>query len=122
MSWQGILAAILIVLAIFVARQMANAQPDKEVVEDRTTTTTKTEPCCPSSQKTITKPRPVRPLCCRDRVGCRPAACPPVRVRWPRPNRWCGPGWCRPWPRRHCEDWFEAHWERPPFDDWDDRW
>jgi hypothetical protein len=98
MSWQGIFAAVLIVLAIFVARQMANARPHHY------------------PQKTITEP--VRHLCCRP--ICRPAACPTVRVRWWRPDRWCPPRWCRPWPRRHCDGWYEARWERPPF--WDDRW
>jgi Astacin (Peptidase family M12A) len=83
-------------------------------------------PAPPRSQNSITEPRPVRPLCCRDRGGgdpfCRPAACPTVRVRWPQPDRWCRPRSCRPWPRRHCDGWFEARWDNPPFDDWDDRW
>jgi hypothetical protein len=83
-------------------------------------------PAPPRSQKSITETTPVRPLCCRDREGggpfCRPAACPAVRVRWPRPDRWCRPEWCRPSPRRYCDGWFEARRERPPFDDWDDRW
>jgi hypothetical protein len=90
----------------------------------RTTTTTNTEPCSPRSQKTITEPRPDRPRCCGDRWGagrfCRPDVCPAVRVSWPRPDRWCRPGWCRPRPRRHCDGWIEHGWERPPFDDWDD--
>ena len=85
-------------------------------------TTIKTEPCYPRTQRTITEPRPVCPLCCQDGVGCPPAACPAVRVRWPRPDRWCRPGWCRPWPRRDCDGWFEDRWERPPFDWEDDRW
>ena len=83
-------------------------------------------PATPRSQKSITEPRPVRPLCCQDSGGggpfCRPAACPTVRVRWPQPDRWCRPRWCRPWPRRHCDGWFEARRESPPFDGWDDRW
>jgi hypothetical protein len=91
-----------------------------------TRTTIRTEPCSPSSQKTITEPRRVRPLCCPDRVGggsiCRPAACPTVRLSGRRPDRWCRPGWCRPWPWRHCDGWFEARWEHPPFDDWNDSW
>jgi Astacin (Peptidase family M12A) len=88
------------------------------------TTTTKTEPCSPRSQNTIAERRAVRPQCCQDRRGggpfCRPAACPTVRVRWPQPDRRCRPGWCRPWPVRHCDGWFEDRWERPPFDDLDD--
>jgi astacin (peptidase family M12A) len=96
-------------------------------VGDRTTTTTKTEPCSPRSQNTITEPRPDRPRCCQDRWGadrfCRPDACPTIRVSWPRPDRWCPPGWCRPRPRRHCDGRIEDGWERPSFDDWDDdRW
>jgi len=83
-------------------------------------------PATPRSQKSITEPRPVRPLCCQDGGGggpfCRPAACPTVRVRWPQPDRWCRPRSCRPWPRRHCDGWFEARRESPPFDGWDDRW
>ena len=83
-------------------------------------------PATPRSQKSITEPRPVRPLCCQDGGGggpfCRPAACPSVRVRWPQPDRWCRPRSCRPWPRRHCDGWFEARRESPPFDGWDDRW
>jgi hypothetical protein len=95
-------------------------------VGDRTTTTTKTEPCSPGSQRTVTEQRPARPPCCgnSERTGsfCGPAACPAVRVSWPRSDRWCRPGRCRPWPRRHCDGWFEARWERPRFADWDDRW
>jgi hypothetical protein len=90
----------------------------------RTTTTTKAEPCSSRSQKTIAEPRPVRPLCCRDRVGgdpfCRAAACPAIRVGWPRPDRWCRAEWCRPRPRRQCDSWIEDGWERPPFPDRDD--
>jgi hypothetical protein len=93
-------------------------------VGDRTTTTTKTEPCSPGSQTTITEPRPDRPRCCEDRWGagrfCRPDVCPTIRVSWPRPDRWCRPARCRPRPRRHCDGWIEDGWERPPFDDWDD--
>jgi hypothetical protein len=94
---------------------------------DRTTTTTvKTEPCSLRSQKTMTEPSSIRPPCCWDGEAsnppCRPAACPAVGVRWPRPDRWCRPGWCRPWPRPRCDRWLEARWERPPFDGWDDRW
>jgi hypothetical protein len=92
-----------------------------------TTTTTNTEPCSPRSQKTITEPRPDRPRCCGDRWGadrfCRPDVCPAIRVSWPRPDRWCRPGWCRPRPPRHCDGWIDDGWERPRFDDWDDdRW
>jgi Astacin (Peptidase family M12A) len=95
-------------------------------VGDRTTaTTTNTEPCSPRSRKTMTEPRPDRPRCCGDRWDagrfCRPDACPAIRVSWPRPDRWCRPGWCRP--RRHCDGWIEDGWERRPSDDWDDdRW
>ena len=93
-------------------------------VGDRTTTTTRTEACSPDSQTTITEPRPDRPRCCGDRWGadrfCRPDLCPTIRVSWPRPDRWCRPGWCRPRPRRHCDGWIEDGWERPSFDDWDD--
>ena len=82
---------------------------------------------CPTSQTTITEPRPHRPRCCQDGWGggrfCRPDVCPTVRVSWPRPDRWCRPGGCRPRPRRHCDGWIEDGWERPPFDDRDDdRW
>jgi hypothetical protein len=60
-------------------------------VGDRTTTTAKTEPCYPRSQKTITEPRPDRPRCCQDRWGgghfCRPDVCPTIRVSWSRPDR-----------------------------------
>jgi hypothetical protein len=91
----------------------------------RTTTTSKTEPCSPRSQTTATEPS-VRSPCCWDREAgdrfCRPGACPAVRVRWPRPERWCRPGWCRPWPQRQCDGWSEARWEHPPFEGWDDRW
>lgn len=59
--------------------------------------------------------RPPRPICPPDR--CRR----PVKVNWPRPDRWCQPGWCRPWPRPRplCDrdGWSEG---RPPFDDWDE--
>jgi len=96
-------------------------------VGDRTTTTTtNTEPCSPRSPNTITEPRPDHPRCCQDRWGagrCRPDVCPAIRVSWPRPDRWCRSGWCRPRPRRHCDGWIEDGWERPPFDDRDgDRW
>jgi hypothetical protein len=91
---------------------------------DRTTTTTKTEPCSPGFQNTMTEPRPDRPRCCGDKWDagrfCRPDACPTIRVSWPRPDRWCRPGWCRPRPRRHCDGWIEDGSERPPFGDWDD--
>jgi hypothetical protein len=91
-----------------------------------TTTTTNTEPCSPRSPNTITEPRPDHPECCQDRSGagrCRPDVCPASRVSWPRPDRWCRPGWCRPRPRRHCDGWIEDGWQRPPFDDRDgDRW
>jgi hypothetical protein len=96
-------------------------------VGDRTTTTTKTEPCPTGDQQTIIlPPSPDRPLCCHvhqpRRPLCRPDVCPTVRVSWPRPDRWCRPGRCRPWPQRHCDGWFEDRWERPPFDWEDDRW
>ena len=90
-------------------------------VGDQTTTTTKTEPCPPLSQKTITEPSPIRPLCCRDREArdsfCR--SCRAVRVRWPRPDDWCRPGRCRAWSRNGCDGRLDARWERPPYDDWD---
>jgi hypothetical protein len=90
-------------------------------VGDQTTTKTRTEPCPPPI---ITKPPPDRDRCCDvqrpHRPLCRPDTCRPVRVSWPRPDRWCQPGWCRPWPRarRLCDrdGWIE---DRPPFDDWD---
>jgi hypothetical protein len=92
-----------------------------------TTTTTNPEPCSPRSQNTIAEPRPDRPGCCHDRRSadrfCRPDECPAIRVSWPRSDRWCRPGWCRPRPSRHCDGWIEDGWGRPPFDDWDDdRW
>jgi hypothetical protein len=93
-------------------------------VGGRTTTSTRTEPCASRLQTTIAEPRPVRPLCCRDRVGgdpfCRPGACPAIRVGWPRPDRWCRDGWCRPRPPRQCVDWIGYGGEPPPFDDRDD--
>lgn len=95
---------------------------------DRTTTTTKTEPCPTGDQQTIILPPPPdHSLCCNvqrpRRPLCHPDVCPPVRVNWPRPDRWCQSGWCRPRPRRLCGDWIEDGWGRPPFDDRDDdRW
>ena len=114
------------------ASSLASAEPcvrtitTSTKVGDRTTTTTiKTEPCSPRFQKTITEPSFRRP-CCWDgearRPFCRRTACPAVGVRWPRPDGWCRPRWCRPWPRPHCDGWVEARWERPPFDGWDGRW
>ena len=92
-------------------------------VGDRTTTTSKTEPCAgrepptPDASLCCSVQRPRRPICPPDR--CRPA----VRVNWPRPDRWCRSEWCRPWPRPRplCDrdGWIE---DRPPSDDWDDRW
>ncbi len=88
-------------------------------VGDQTTTTTRTEPCS-WRQKTIAEPRPVRPLCCRDRVGgdsfCRGAACPTMRVSWPRPDGWCRSEWCRPRSRHQCDGWIADGWRRPPFE------
>jgi hypothetical protein len=83
-----------------------------------TKTTTKTEPC-PDDRRP-----PVSAHCCHEKIvvarPCYPDGCRrPVKVNWPRPDRWCQPGWCRPWPRRHCDGWIEDGWERPPFDDWD---
>jgi hypothetical protein len=73
-------------------------------IGDRTTTTTRTESCSPSSPTTITERRVVRPLCCR--------------VRLQRADAWCRSPWCRP--RRDCDDgWFEARRQRVPVDDWD---
>jgi hypothetical protein len=94
---------------------------------DRTTTTTKTHPCLPGGREIITEPPPDRRRCCHDewrgRRFCRPDVCPTNRVSWPRPDRWCRPGWRRPRPRLHCDSWIEDGWERPPFDDWDgNRW
>jgi len=114
------------------ASSLASAEPcvrtitTSTKVGDRTTTTTiKTEPCSPRFQKTITEPSFRRP-CCWDgearRPFCHRTACPAVGVRWPRPDGWCRPRWCRPWPRPHCDGWVEARWERPPFDGWDGRW
>src|SRR5260370_28580155 len=62
-------------------------------VGDRTTTTTKTEPCSPDSQTTIIEPRPDRPRCCADGWGagrfCRPDVCPTSQttITEPRPCR-----------------------------------
>jgi hypothetical protein len=91
-----------------------------------TTTTSKTQSCPPGGRDRVIEPFPDRRRCCHDewrgRRFCRPDVCPTVRVTWPRPDRWCRPGWFRPSPRRHCDGWIEDGWERPPFDDWDDRW
>jgi hypothetical protein len=80
-----------------------------------TTTTTRTGPC-PDDQRP-----PVSTQCCREKIvvtrPCYPGGCrPPVKVSWPRPDRWCRSGWCRPRPRPLCErdGWGD--------DDWDDRW
>jgi hypothetical protein len=75
------------------------------------------------AQKKLSEQRPVPHWCCRDgRDGnyCR-SSCPPVRITWSRPHRRCPLRWCRPWPRRSCDDWFEARWG-PPFEYWDDGW
>jgi Astacin (Peptidase family M12A) len=97
-------------------------------VGDQTTETTKTEPCTSGG-----RPIPGDQQCCQERRCCHekkvvarpcyPDGCrPPVKVNWPRPDRWCRSEWCRPWPRPRplCEreGWIE---DRPPFDDWDDR-
>jgi hypothetical protein len=96
-------------------------------VGDRTIETTKTEPCAPGG-----RPIPSDQQCCQERKCCHekivaarpcyPDGCRrPVKVNWPRPDRWCQPGWCRPWPRPRplCDrdGWIE---DRPPFDDWDE--
>lgn len=84
-----------------------------------TTTTTKTEPC-PDDRRP-----PVSTQCCQEKIvvapSCHHDRCrPPVKVNWPRPDRWCQSEWCRPRPRPLCdrEGWIE---DRPPFDNWDDR-
>jgi hypothetical protein len=97
-------------------------------VGDRTIETTKTEPCTPG-----VGPIPGDQQCCQERGCCQEKivvapSChhdrcrSPVKVNWPRPDRWCRSEWCRPWPRPRplCdrEGWIE---DRPPFDDWDDR-
>jgi hypothetical protein len=85
-----------------------------------TKTTTKTEPC-PDDRRP-----PVSTQCCHEKIvvprPCYPDGCRrPVKVNWPRPDRWCRSEWCRPWPRPRplCErdGWSEG---RPPFDDWDE--
>ncbi len=94
-------------------------------VGDRTTTTTKTEPCSPDSQTTIIEPRPDRPRCCADGWGagrfCRPDVCPTSQttITEPRPDRprCCADGWgagrfCRP---NVCPT-IRVSWRRP------DRW
>ena len=108
---------------------LANTQPCVRTtttsikIGDQTTTTTKTEPCSSRSQRTIVGPSPIRPLCCRDREARYPfpfcRSCQTIRVRWPRPDGWCRPGWCRAWPRNSCDGWLDARWERPRYDDWD---
>ena len=82
-----------------------------------------------TSEKTTTEPCPPVPSdqqCCHEKIvvarPCYPDGCRrPVKVNWPRPDRWCQPGWCRPWPRPRplCDrdGWSEG---RPPFDDWDE--
>jgi hypothetical protein len=97
-------------------------------VGDRTIETTKTEACTPG-----VGPIPGDQQCCQERGCCQEKivvapSCHhdrcrrPVKVNWPRPDRWCRSEWCRPWPRPRplCdrEGWIE---DRPPFDDWDDR-
>jgi hypothetical protein len=96
-------------------------------IAGRTTTTTKTEPCASVPQNPIVEPRPIRPLCCRDRVSnpyyCRSAACPAIRISWPRRDRWCRLDWCRPRAQRQCDGWVESRRERSRFNDWvDDAW
>jgi Astacin (Peptidase family M12A) len=107
--------------ALYPAQPCVRSITTSTRVGGRTATTTRTEPCSLRPQVTIAEPRPVRPLCCRDRVAgdpfCRPAACPAIRVSWPRPDRWCRSEWCRPLPRRQCDRWIA---ERAPFDDRDD--
>jgi hypothetical protein len=83
-----------------------------------TTTTTKTEPC-PDDRRP-----PVSTHCCHEKIvvarPCYPDGCRrPVKVNWPRPDRWCRSEWCRPRPRPLCDrdGWIE---DRPPFDDWDE--
>jgi Astacin (Peptidase family M12A) len=82
-----------------------------------------------TSEKTTTEPCPPVPdnqRCCHEKIvvprPCYPDGCRrPVKVNWPRPDRWCRSEWCRPWPRPRplCErdGWSE---DRPPFDDWDE--
>jgi hypothetical protein len=85
-----------------------------------TTTTTKTEPC-PDDRRP-----PISTQCCHEKIvvarPCYPDRCRrPVKVNWPRSDRWCRSEWCRPWPRPRplCDrdGWSEG---RPPFDDWDE--
>jgi hypothetical protein len=68
--------------------------------------TTSSASCSSSTGKTISDRRPVRP----------------VRVAWSRSHPWCPTRWCHRWPRRPCDDWFEARWDRPSFDGWDESW
>jgi Astacin (Peptidase family M12A) len=97
-------------------------------VGDGTKETTKTELCTPGAG-----PIPGDQQCCQERGCCQEKivvapSChhdrcrPPVKVNWPRPDRWCRSEWCRPRPRPRplCDrdGWSE---DRPPFDDWDDR-
>lgn len=83
-----------------------------------TTTTTKTEPC-PDDRRP-----PVSTHCCHEKIVVARPCYPdggrrPVKVNWPRPDRWCRSEWCRPRPRPLCnrDGWIE---DRPPFDDWDE--
>jgi hypothetical protein len=94
-----------------------------------TTTTTTTVGGQTSEKKTRTEPCPPVPSdqqCCHEKIvvarPCYPDGCRrPVKVNWPRPDRWCRSEWCRPWPRPRplCDrdGWSEG---RPPFDDWDE--
>jgi hypothetical protein len=80
-------------------------------------------PCSSNAPRTISERRPVPHRCCLDRREgnyCR-SSCPSVRVTWSRDRQWCQKRWCHSWPRRRCDDWFEARWD-PPFEDWADRW
>jgi hypothetical protein len=97
-------------------------------VGDQTIEATKTELCTPG-----VGPIPGDQQCCQERRCCQEKivvapSChhdrcrPPVKVNWPRPDRWCRSEWCRPRPRPRplCDrdGWSEG---RPPFDDWDER-
>jgi Astacin (Peptidase family M12A) len=97
-------------------------------VGDQTIEKTKTEPCTPG-----VGPIPGDQQCCQERRCCQEKIVvapsfhhdrcrPPVKVNWPRPDRWCRSEWCRPRPRPRplCDrdGWSEG---RPPFDDWDER-
>jgi hypothetical protein len=86
-------------------------------VGGRSTTTTKTVPCPQGDRHDVAGASSVY---AQGRLGpdrfC-PECRPHVRVSWPRPHRWCRPGWCRRPPPPLCDGVIADSWERAPLDD-----